>query len=386
MRILAVLLSIVAAASARGDTTAELLDERGKAIALRVAEAVGIQTPAVFSQGGQRLLQAVYASSPAQAPEDLRFAATTYRLVQAAIAQRRPTIDEESHWLVEGLSYALVEDIVREELGDDAAASFKAQRDPTPFAALKPKSNLAYWPAGNGGPPPLNPAESRLAAARIAFALDEARRLAAGHDGDLLAEALTPSDQPTILDHAAQITGIDLRDRLRAYQSFDTAEQGVSQALKALKAARESNRHEESIGHALRMMEIARDFSPKRYALLAALLHEADRDDEALALLQQRAKTLNDPEQRAELNAVLMDYAKRWGKIDVANAAAEEVLTDNPDDLSALGLRMRRQLDRGKLIQAKVTAQRIVALNPDEAEARRVIDEVSTGVGLPTPR
>lgn len=378
------ILSWVLIGSAAATSEADVIDRRGHDIAREVGRIVGLPDPDAFAPGGARLLRVAASSVPPDASDELRFSVAVYQLVRAAIAQRQPEIDNESRWLVEGLTYVLVEDAVQRELGDPAANRFRAGLEAPPQKAISQASNLAYWAPGIELLPALNARERELNAARVAFAYHESREALGDRSIETIGDIFGPTERRALVDHASDITGTDLRERVRSYQSFETTEEGRQKTLQRLKLARESDRHDQAVSHAVRLMEIERDFSPKRYALLAALLHEADRDHDALILLDKRAEKTTDLEARTELLATLMDYADRWGRVDIAYATAERVLAETPDDLMALSLRMQRQRGLGKLIQAKVTAQHIVALNPNDAEAQRVIEAVNASVGVPS--
>ena len=121
---------------------------------------------------------------------------------------------------------------------------------------------------------------------------------------------------------------------------------------------------------------------------LGLLLHEAGKTDAALATIQQRIRTATNDADRLTYLLLLAEYAMLWERLAMAYQAAELALDIEPDAPIALVVSMHHQHEIGKLIQSKVTAERIVALaasaNAAHVQAaKEMIDRVELTISFP---
>ena len=354
----------------------------------RVGELIGPGPSPNFAASGRQIMLGIVSNLREPMSADRQIAAGLYHLIHKTIRDRKLSIDPRSRWLIDGLADFTTATLLHEYLGKEAAHRYTTDRDPRAFGDIQKRLNLGYWMGSSRDVILPYDSERRLHAARIAFALTEVRNLILDHDPLVIRAIFDAATNQPLLDAVVQITGQDLKDRLPRYQSFSSAPKALAHHLQALNEARRAGEADQAVIHAKRVMEWRRRYNLKEYMLIALLLHEAGKTDAALATIQQRIRTATNDADRLTYLLLLVEYAMLWEQPAMAYQAAELALDIEPDSPIALVVSMHHQHEIGKLIQAKVTAERIVALaasaNAAHVQAaKEMIDRVELTISFP---
>ncbi|MEM8792711.1 MAG: tetratricopeptide repeat protein [Pseudomonadota bacterium] len=125
--------------------------------------------------------------------------------------------------------------------------------------------------------------------------------------------------------------------------------------------------------------EALRQYDPERaQQLYAAVLLGQEKFDEGADLLRDLPR---DERRRAASVAALMQTYLREGELDQAIAFLEELLTENPDDLQALGLRGNIYIVERKYAEAEEKYRRILEIDPGNGGAHSALSRLYAVTG-----
>ena len=198
-------------------------------------------------------------------------------------------VDPHWRWFSDGLANAIALRVMEEAGDHDAAAAARHDYATAPLADLRGEANLRYWLERTHQPEIESHGEDDLNLARYAFALEEIERIIDLHGTDWIAQvAADLNDSPTpgsqaIIDAIQRHTGEAMDERLDAYQSFATTEEGVARYTAQMSEALRFKNNAAALPPAIRRLEISyRHGSPytreaKRFVL--KILHDlGDRE------------------------------------------------------------------------------------------------------------
>jgi len=282
-------------------------------------------------------------------------------------------------WFSDGMANAVAEHLAGKYLGADVAKGTAEIFDAALFSDIKEEVNLAWWlPSDHAvfeGTPPLKD-EARLRLARYAFATHEAKRLVATHGLECLPrilDAASRDDANTregLVATIAAATGEDMADRLRAYQTFDTAREGWDKYEQACRHAMARKDAVKAAVAMLRLRELADGVRPDCDGEAAYLVFRTGFGAEADAFLRKRIRWLaerNASEPLVAMQNVFCAYALRTNHPEKAYEVAERVLENEADAVPALQVRMERLVREKRLDEAKAVARRIARLQAADA-------------------
>jgi len=136
-------------------------------------------------------------------------------------------------WFTDGMANAIAVEMLTRHAEKEAAATFLKGFDPNTVKDIRPYTNLLHWQRKELEALVALPYEQALTKARYTFATVEARYLLDKHGLGCVKKileadaALRKRGRTDLLEAIRQATGEDMEKRLKAYQSFDTTQEGL---------------------------------------------------------------------------------------------------------------------------------------------------------------
>ena len=291
--------------------------------------------------------------------------------------------DQYWRWFSDGFSNAITYELLKKHFDISRAEEWLADMDTSQYKDIEKEINLRYWMSGKFCLLHLddipNERSKEFTLARYAYSTFEAHRLIDKYGIDCVGKILdeiTAKPSRTgedLIDTIKNVTGEDMNVRLSAYQSFDTRQEGITKYAKAFNEA-SAKKDIETMVFNLFLMHDLRSFSEVEnllndYRYSAILLFKMGYEQQADAIVQNCKEFFSNSGfingQRAAAE-VFMVYALECDKPLKARTEAEEILKTEPDNISALTIKMFVYLSDKQLPQAKEIAQKIINLVKDE--------------------
>jgi hypothetical protein len=194
-----------------------------------------------------------------------------HEFVELAVLDRIEPTKAHWRWFTDGLANAVTLRILRDVGAEGARELMLASLDVSRFEQWRGRCNLRYWPAVgyqirsfvgfSSAESPL-PEEVELTHARYAFAFEVVNGLIEQHGMESMRRALqamreqAPIAPDRIIEILTRETGTDVAARLRAFQSFDTREEGQAAYTEAFRAARKERDYAAAVSALHRLFEL----------------------------------------------------------------------------------------------------------------------------------
>ncbi len=328
-------------------------------------------------------------------PQRAAYGSALHDTAQVMILSRLEPGDPYYRWFVEGFSTAVALQMLERHGNGEAVAAFRI--DSSDYRDMLDRTNLYYWmDAGYEVATPLE-SEARLSAARYALAVEEARLLMRNRPGVLKAildqiAVMNDGNRFRRLDDAiAGVTGVDIEQRFRRYQTFATREAGIEQYSRQSNAALDEENYAGMLPNVLRIMELREKYEPGDYANAALILYRMGAEalaDEVYAKQLALLEATGQAELLHEMRLRHLQYALHTDEAWKAYGTAEELLAKNADYVPALAVRMQRYVEEADFDNAGLTAQRILAVDktpgsPYPKLARELLEQLEPVEGAP---
>ncbi len=308
-----------------------------------------------------------------------------HELAETTILSRLRAPDPYFRWFSDGFANAIARRMVEKHVGQKVAKEFVDGYDTSKHADLEKEVNLYYWMGlAFSIKTPLE-SESDLDSARYAYATFEAERLVEKHGVEVVKKILDKAcERPTrdsrnLVAAIKEITGEDVEERFKRYQTFTTREEGIKKYVTGFNEAMKQKDYGGALTNLLRIQEVRgpdlRDYSNAAY-LLFRMGHEELGDKaikDHLELLEDRGLE----EMHLVVQKLFIEYAFKCGNAAKVQEIAEAVLEKDPDFVPALAIRIGRLGQAGKIAEAKEAARRVLELdkNPDSS-LRKLAEKV----------
>jgi hypothetical protein len=293
------------------------------------------------------------------------------------LMQMMRTRNVHSRWFTDGFANVLAVELTRRHIGEAEARRAADEQSIAPYLHLKNEVNLGFWlSVAVEIRTPLDD-EEQLRKARYCFATHEAQRLVRHHGLEVLRKILEQGTDDWV-KAASAASGENIAARLAAYQSFDTASKGIETYADRFTEAIVENDDLAALRAALRINELQGGRNVQQYAAASHLLHRMGHVAAGRNVIERQLRFLERKGQDkavVELKHAFVIAALRLNQPVPAYDIAEQILTDSPDDVPALVIRMHRLAGAGQLQEAKRVAEKITVLVSDPDHPARVISE-----------
>ncbi len=286
--------------------------------------------------------------------------------------------DPYFRWFSDGFANAIAIHLLRKHFGEEPAKEFVRGFDHTKYSDIEKEINLYYWMGADFCIKTPLESQDRLQSARYAYATFETQRLIEKHGIECVARILDRAckkrinNSRNLVTAVKEVTGEDIKKRLRRYQTFDTREEGLQKYATGFKAAIGREGYGEALFNLLRVRELQGGRSVKNYYTAACVLFEMGHEDAGDQAIKDHLEFLKNrrlDEAHFAMQKLFIEYALKCKNLKKAYETAEEVLKKEPDFVPALAIRMDRLATTDKFSDAKQIARRILELekNTDSA-------------------
>ncbi|MBN1973064.1 MAG: hypothetical protein JW787_05460 [Sedimentisphaerales bacterium] len=291
--------------------------------------------------------------------------------------------DQYWRWFSDGFSNAITYELLKKHFDISRAEEWLKDWDTSQYKDLEKEIDLRYWMSGKFCLLHLDnlPIErdKELTLARYAYSTFEAHRLIDKFGIDCVRKILDEirakqsRSGEDLIEAVKNVTGEDMNVRFAAYQSFDTKQEGIAKYVKAFNEASAKKDIEPMLFNLFRMhdlrslSEVENLLNDYRYA--AVLLFKMGFEQQADAIMQNCREFFSNSGykngQRAAAE-VFMVYALECEKPLKARMEADDILKTDPDNVSAMTIKMFVYLNDKQLTHAQETAKKIISLIKDE--------------------
>ncbi len=318
--------------------------------------------------------------------------AAIHEVTEMALVERVRPGDPYWRWFSDGFANAISYILIEKYLGREAADEFAAQNGVGKYGHLEKEVNLRYWMMASFfvdvTPMPVK-AEADLEYARYAFSMAEAQAIVGRHGIDCvrrIIDALSGGDSRTgsdLLKVIEDVTGEDMAARLRRYQTFQTATEGITKYEQAYEAARREEDYEQMFVNLLRLMELRGDVFSRDYLLrfreAAWILFKLGREDAGDEVMRNAIDLYSTGPiargREAALEAFIL-YALDCNNPRKADSAADELLGRDPEHISSLVVKMLVHVEDDDLTGAKAVAEQVCCLAKEGSQARALAAKI----------
>lgn len=321
------------------------------------------------------------------------FGTILHEIAEVSIFERMRSSAPDIRWFTDGMANVIAAELLKKHISKDAAEEFLTVYSTTPYQDIEKTILLRYWMQmkyWNGGKVPVA-SEEKLNYARYCFATYEAQRLTEAHGIDCVGKIIDvftvggKRDGDDLLEAVHQVTGEDLRQRFLRYQHFETPQEGRTHYMQQYRAAKQEKNQANQLFALARLLELsespyARETLTIR-AQLACVLVEMGHPEQGDQFMRDTVKYLSEVDKEGERigKKAFMAYAIHADRPQLAADYAEHILTDQPEDLIALTVRMFALWNQGSREEAKELADKIRILEDNPAgpctlKAERLFD------------
>jgi len=300
-----------------------------------------------------------------------------HEVIEMSLLQRARPQDPYWRWFGDGFANAIAKELLKKYAGAEIAEEYAESCAVDNYEDLEKEVNLRYWMSAKyyvGIEKPVERGE-RMFYARYAYATFEAQRLVDAHGIECVKEIMNEVSSKegrtseALMDAIKKVTGEDMRERLRRYQTFGTREEGMAKYEALYNAAAEENNYETMLVNLLRVQELSESpFSPdslRRYKLAATLLFKLGHEeagDRAMENCMEVFKSSPVPEGHDAAREMFLVYALECNNPLKARKVAEEFLTERPENVLSLTVLMLTDSQSGRIAEAKEKAEKILSL------------------------
>lgn len=211
-------------------------------------------------------------------------------------AERRA--DPHWRWFSDGVANAVAYRVLRDTGRQEDEQAMRDGYRPEHYAEYRDDLNLRYWLEVRFEPPVNAGGENERRLARYTYATVEVERLIAEHGTEWIAEVLNQlrgAEEPgsaVIFDTIRQTTGVEIADRLEAYQLFADRDKSILTYAETYAESIALSNYDDAAIAAIRLLElqfteIRAGPSPHIYRLIAKALTLGGHDDQARTVLKQ---------------------------------------------------------------------------------------------------
>jgi len=324
-----------------------------------------------------------------RAHQDAIFGSVLHEVVQVMMMERLDPADPYHRWFSEGFASAIALRMASKYVGSDAATAFAVNS--SDYRDLQNEINLYYWmDAGYEIATPLD-SEALLAAARYAYAVDEADLIIERRGLnvvkqilDYIAQAPYRQDVRKLDAALAQAAGVRIEERMRRYQRFATREEGIAAYARRSNEALEGEDYQAMLPNMLRIMELRESYDVSSYANIAYVLHQMGYEELGDAIFDKQLALLEATEPNGRQHEVQLRHLQYALQTDApwkAYDTAERLLERDADYVPALAVRMHRFVEEQDYDQAGLTAQKIIDTDripgsPYPQAARQLLEQL----------
>ena len=313
---------------------------------------------------------------------------TVGHTLQARVRVNHPHV----RWFFDGYADALTFHLLREHLNEDAAALMFDGRDIASFAGLRDEANLLHWPIEPLALQLNTAAERRLEQARLTFAMHEALRLidahGPGHVGQVLDRLgeMGGSLPQQLLAALHEVTGEDVAERLRAYQSFNDEAEGIVLYRRRVRRAEAEGDAAAELHARLRQYELSSQLSQAGVMRMSELVREIDGDERAFEPFDQAIEALTRRGMGAEglaLREAAVVAALQYRQPARVQDHAEALLAADADHVPALFVKLMHAVPEGDVQTSEAVSRHLIEItepnDPGHEFARAVLEQLESG-------
>jgi len=275
-------------------------------------------------------------------------------------------------WFTDGAANAITYELLSKFVDGETAEAHIKYFDPDKYKYLEKEVNLRYWMSMLFATESPVERDRELTHARYAYATYEVGRLVNKHRIDCLGlitdDVRTRKDrsEQSLLRAIKEVTGEDVAERLDAYQTFATPEEGIAKYAPAFNEVVGKKDWEGALANLLRIMEL-REFQFEPAALrdrrnAAMLLLKCGYEEAADKVMADSIELFEQspiPDARDAATENFIMYALDAQRPDKALNAAKELLEKKPKHVLSLTVIMLTDVFDGRIEQAKEKAREI---------------------------
>ena len=357
-------------------------------------------TPGVQTHASAALAVPVsgLAAAPSEVVEMLKSFADpgigVHEAVEAASVLRLQRQDRQMRWFYEGMADAVSSRLVEKHFGKAARQRFDETWNVKEYDALKTEVNLLYWPPEHLAVMTPLASEASLFDARYSFATVEAAHILDAYGEDAVrkifdeAAVSGPATPEGLFKAIKDVTGEDMRERLKAYQPFDTQAEGFKHYASAARAARERGDLEAALVATVRALELSDDCPPALLDQAARLMHGLGRTDFADQFYDRQLHDLGHGSAKGlleEMQRRFVEYAVDTGRPEKAWSVAQSVLAKDDDNPTALAVSAHQLAAKGDAEEALLAAERVLECASVNARIANYANRLLETGGRPVP-
>jgi len=308
--------------------------------------------------------------------------ALIHELTELTIVQRLKPRDSTWRWFSDGFADALMREIINKHYGEELSDRLFKDHDDLISADHKKDLNLRYWPEVKWSVKTSWGKESELADTRYAYAMHEAGQVIDKGGMNCVKQILDEAGSGSVdssgdlIRAIKEVTGIDMAERLREYQSFQSREEGLQYYSAKAQAARQIDDEDAVLFNLLRSFELyeapyhprALDGRVEISIQLFKMGYEAEADM-AMQICVENISAYNVPDATMGVKERFLIYCLETDKPEKGEAYADELLQAYSGAEVPLMVKLRVLEDAGDIAEAKVLAKKVLELVKNKESA-----------------
>jgi hypothetical protein len=190
-----------------------------------------------------------------------------------------------------------------------------------------------------------------------------------------------------------KVTGEDMTERFKRYQTFDTREDGLKKYLTKATEAKNNKDITTYIENAMRSLELyehpfKQESLVNRLSISLALFKtgKIKTGDETMDNCFEFLNKLKAEEAKIMSRLLFMTYAIATDRPEIALSHADYVLEKIPDNVEALGIKMITLTKKGKILEAEPFAEKILKVAKKENRFYGISQKVIMLAGKNKPK
>ncbi|QQE11141.1 hypothetical protein JD969_16805 [Planctomycetota bacterium] len=276
-------------------------------------------------------------------------------------------------WFTDGIAEAITFELTSKYFGKNVYDYYSSRNTIDEYKHLKKQINLAYWLRADLEIDTAFQSESDIKLARYVFARHELQYLIKTHSLASIAAIIHELQQLTdpkdkLFIAIQNATGTDMHQRMFAYQSFNSRDEGIIQYAKQYTTTIKNKQYKKALIAHLRLNELQGGLKISSTATAIQLLHKLGQTHVANQLQTQKLTWLKQNNQHQNLIMLkhyILTAAIKFEQHNLFTDLADEMLLRYADNPSALTVRMLNLADQDNLKDAQDIARQIIKLNPD---------------------